>query len=156
MCKAHVQHAFRRVWVRPADWDLLGYKFDGHFYYDVVLPFGCRFFSYLFCKISEAVRWITFDELGHSDVLVYCDDFLNVENSHAWKKNFDELAVFLAAEKTIFLTTKLTFSGISIASTYWTLSLPAAILIKIISNLELWKLKHTCSLTKLQSLIGSI
>ncbi|XP_055354770.1 uncharacterized protein LOC129600309 [Paramacrobiotus metropolitanus] len=58
MSKFDIQHAFRLVPVRPADWYLLGYQCNGLFYFDIVLPFGSRSSPFLFCLISDAVHWV--------------------------------------------------------------------------------------------------
>ncbi|XP_055350097.1 uncharacterized protein LOC129596778 [Paramacrobiotus metropolitanus] len=75
MAKFDIQHAFRLVPVRPADWHLLGYQCNGLFYFDIVLPFGSRSSPYLFCLISDAVHWIFVHETGHIYMLHYVDDF---------------------------------------------------------------------------------
>ena len=40
MAKTDIQSAFRLFPVHPEDWELLGMKCDGKYYYDKVLPFG--------------------------------------------------------------------------------------------------------------------
>ncbi|GAV02772.1 hypothetical protein RvY_13296, partial [Ramazzottius varieornatus] len=58
MAKEDVKAAFRLIPVRPLDWPLLGYMVSGSYYFDVVLPFGCRSSPFLFCLFSYAVHWI--------------------------------------------------------------------------------------------------
>ncbi|XP_055357392.1 uncharacterized protein LOC129602410 [Paramacrobiotus metropolitanus] len=65
MAKFDLQHAFRLVPVRPADWHLLGYMCNGYYYFDIVLPFGSRSLPFLFCLISDAVHWIFVNVSGH-------------------------------------------------------------------------------------------
>jgi hypothetical protein len=78
MAKMDIQHAFRLVPVRPADWPLLGYKCGVYFYFDIVLPFGSRSSPYHFCLVSDGVHWIFTYVSGHYNVLHYVDDFLIV------------------------------------------------------------------------------
>ncbi|XP_055330507.1 uncharacterized protein LOC129582904 [Paramacrobiotus metropolitanus] len=83
MSKFDIQHAFRLVSVRPADWHLLGYQCNGLFYFDIVLPFGSRSPPFIFCLISDAVHWVFVHVTGHKFMLHYVDDFFLATHSAA-------------------------------------------------------------------------
>ena len=39
--KSDLKSAFRNLPVSPVDFDQLGFKFEGKFYFDKAMPFGC-------------------------------------------------------------------------------------------------------------------
>lgn len=41
MAKSDVKSAFRLLPIAPSDFDQLGFKFDGKYYFDKCMPFGC-------------------------------------------------------------------------------------------------------------------
>ena len=165
MAKSDVKSAFRIVPVRTADHHLLVYKLANSYYYDVVLPFGCRSSPYLFCQISEAVRWIVSDLQQHKDILVYLDDFWMAAPAHnnrcqqvlaQLQTTCEELGVPLAPGKTEGPATSLAFLGIWLNTVDQTLSLPEGKKEEIMKSLHGWKSKSSCSKSELQSLIGSL
>ena len=78
MGKHDIKSAFRLVPVRMADWHLLGYCIDDLYYFDVVLPFGCRSSPFLLCQFSQALHWIFSNSLGHDPLTHYVDDYFFV------------------------------------------------------------------------------
>ena len=42
MSKPDIKSAFRNVPVHPSAWELLGMKWEGLYFFDMVLPFGLR------------------------------------------------------------------------------------------------------------------
>ncbi len=75
MAKTDVQSAFRNIPVHPDDWELLGMKWRGLYFFDRVLPFGLRSAPYIFNMLSDALEWILINKLGVSNVLHILDDF---------------------------------------------------------------------------------
>ena len=45
MSKSYIESAFRILPVHPSDYELLGMKLDGQYYYDKALPMGCSYFK---------------------------------------------------------------------------------------------------------------
>ena len=41
LAKSVIRSAFRLLPVSPDDYELLGFSFEGSFYYDMCLPMGC-------------------------------------------------------------------------------------------------------------------
>ena len=78
MAKQDIKHASRLVPVRTKDWHLLGFKVTDLFYFDIVLPFGCRSPPYHCCLISDAAHWILSSLTGRTAILHYVDDFFLV------------------------------------------------------------------------------
>ncbi|GAV06389.1 hypothetical protein RvY_16396 [Ramazzottius varieornatus] len=130
MAKEDVKAAFRLIPVRPLDWPLLGYMVSGSYYFDVVLPFGCRSSPFLFCLFSYAVHWILEHHTQHHNILHYVDDFLIIGRTECphvvseMRRLCHELGVPLATEKAEGPSTSLTFLGIQLDSVAQTLSLP--------------------------------
>ncbi len=58
MAKVDLKSAFRMIPVRPQDWELLGLRWQGNYYFDTCLPFGLRSAPYLFNQYAEALQWI--------------------------------------------------------------------------------------------------
>ena len=64
MAKSDIKSAFRLLPVHPDDFNLLGFTFDGSFYYDKCMPMGCSiscvtferfstFLEYCACKVAQ-------------------------------------------------------------------------------------------------------
>ena len=76
LSKIDLKDAFRLIPVNPSDLNLLGIHWRGKFYIDTCLPFGLRSASYLFNRLSQAIRWILTNNYGVKHLLHYLDDFL--------------------------------------------------------------------------------
>ena len=81
MAKADIKAAYRTMPVRPEDWHLQGIKWDGLYYIDKRMSFGCR---------SSVDQWLRFsDALAFTaarwgvPVLHYVDDFIFIASSEA-------------------------------------------------------------------------
>lgn len=57
IAKIDIRKAFRLLPINPADFDLLGITFDGKFYIDKNLPFGCSISCSLFEKVATFLHW---------------------------------------------------------------------------------------------------
>lgn len=133
MAKLDIMNAFRLIPVWPAKWHQLGFCCEDQYYFDVVLPFGCRSSPYLFCQFSKGIRWIIAKEASHPDIQVHWDDFLIVappsspvcaKTDATMEKKVLQLGVLLATDKTKGPPLKLTFLGIQLNSGSQNLSLP--------------------------------
>ena len=71
--KRDLKRAYRQFPVDPCDYPLLGYYWNGHFYFDVVLPMGLRTAAMACLRPTNAVCYI-FSRAG-CQVLSYLDDF---------------------------------------------------------------------------------
>ena len=74
--KSDIRSAFRLLPVSSLDFDQLGFMFEGKFYFDKAMPFGCS----LACKTWELfASFLEFCVARHStfgSLLHYLDDFL--------------------------------------------------------------------------------
>ncbi|GAV04715.1 hypothetical protein RvY_14950 [Ramazzottius varieornatus] len=125
LAKTDLVGVFRIIPVHHSDWNLLGYYFDGRYYYDRVLPFGLRSSPAIFNQLSLLLVW-PLKHNGPPYVLHYMDDFLFVGKAESdvcdAAPSFMELlcqhlGVPLAPEKTVLPTTRLEFPGITTDAT---------------------------------------
>ena len=75
MTKFDVQNAYRILPVHPADRPLLGTKWQGVFYVELVLSFAIRSAPYIFTCIADLVEWIVKHNYDVSFLMHYLDDF---------------------------------------------------------------------------------
>ena len=75
MSKLDIKAAFRNVPVYPSDWELLGMKWKGLYFFDMVLPFGLRSAPFLFDQFSSALEWTIQKKLHITKVIHILDDF---------------------------------------------------------------------------------
>ena len=79
LAKTDIESAFRLIPVHPDDYELLGMKWEGKYYYDKVPPFGLRSAPAIFNQLSDALEWILLNKCNISFVCHILDDFLLIE-----------------------------------------------------------------------------
>ena len=77
MAKADLKHAFRLMPVRPDQWWLLGYCWQGQYYHDVRLAFGLRSVSSLFNDLAEVLCEALMFHSKNEQMYNYLDDFFS-------------------------------------------------------------------------------
>lgn len=165
LIKLDVEAAYKQVPVRPEDRALLGLKWDGEYYYELVLPFGLR---------SSGVRWELYAAALHHFfrhhlrirlVIHYVDDFLFVVAGLERAQRAldgavalcDHLHIPLSIKKREGPITCLTFLGIELDTVAMEARLGAPRLAELQQLLLVWSgAKHECSLRELQSLTGKL
>jgi hypothetical protein len=131
LIKLDVEAAYKLIPVREEDWHLLGFMWEGKYYYERTLPFGLKSSCRLWDLYAAALHHF-FTRLGVDVVIHYIDDFLFVIQS---KQRADDLliqclelckhlGVPMAAHKTEGPTTRLTFLGIQLDTESMQASLP--------------------------------
>ena len=76
MAKFEVESAYQNIPVHPDDCFLLGMRWRGQFYVDLLLPFGLRSAPFIFNSIADMVEWILLNKHHPSNLLQYLDDFI--------------------------------------------------------------------------------
>jgi hypothetical protein len=126
LLKFDVSAAFKRIPVRPQDRPLLGMRWRGKYYYELVLPFGLRTSGYRWEEFAAALHYFMQHHLGVELVVHYVDDFLLVtppgagaaERAAAQRVAVEQLCrrlgVPLAEEKSTGPVTEVVFLGIVI------------------------------------------
>ena len=121
IAKFDVQNAYCIVPFHPEDRQLLGMKWCGAFYVDMVLPFGVRSAPYIFTCLADLVEWIATQNYGITFLMHYLDDFhtLDPPNSsvcqHSLDRSFDcfsKLGIPLHLDKLEGLSKCMTVLGI--------------------------------------------
>lgn len=170
LIKLDVEAAYKQVPVRPADWHLLGFMFEGKFYYERVLPFGLRSSCRLWDMFAAALHYFCMHALGVTAprfVVHYVDDFLFVVQSTdgGVQARFmlegalslcKFLGVPMAELKTEGPTTCLTFLGIELDTVRMEARLDAARLAELRALCLAWQSRGAASAVELQSLAGRL
>ena len=164
MAKLDIKHAFRLCPVRPDQWSLLGYCWDGQYFVDTRLPFGSRSSPFIFNAFADLLLWILVFVCAVPSIIHYLDDFfLCASSSEECQAHMDtmvslfsELGVPLAVDKTVGPATSVTYLGIEIDSSNLSIRLPVDKFEELLSLLALWKGKKKCTKRELLSLIGSL
>ena len=58
LAKLDLKEAFHHIPMRPADWPLLGFTWQGSFYHAIILIFGIKSAPYIFNLFAEVLHWI--------------------------------------------------------------------------------------------------
>ncbi|XP_077779111.1 uncharacterized protein LOC144326428 [Podarcis muralis] len=163
LAKCDIESAFRLLPVHPADFRLLGFKFQGKYYVDRAMPMGCAVACSAFEAFSTFLDWALRFRANTIGVTHYLDDFLFVGGANtgecaslleAFSALAEDLGVPLAAEKTEGPATRLTYLGIELDTVAQSSRLPvekiAALKQLIQDTLKLRKI----TLRQIQSLLG--
>ena len=145
MSKLDIKSAFRNIPVHPSDWELLGMKWQGLYYFDTVLPVGLRSAPYLFDQFSCMLEWVITTKLGVPNVIHILDDFFFVTKPPR-----------SVCFKTFPPTTSLEFMGVLLDSNKMEARLPLDKLTRTKEALHDWSCKKSATLRELQSLIGTL
>ena len=78
LAKTDLKSAFRLLPIYPGDFDLLGIKFDGKYYFDKCMSFGSKLSCALFNKFSTFLHWLVNKKSNNQNSFHYLDDFLLV------------------------------------------------------------------------------
>ncbi len=164
MAKVDVKSAFRLLPVAPADYELLGFSFNGSFYYDKCLPMGCSISCSLFEKFSTFLECKVKLFSGSRFLTHYLDDFLFVGASKAectrllvtFERACAELGVPLAREKTVGPVQIITFLGLEIDSIHGQVRVPQAKVTAVAAQIQQALSRRKISLVCIQSIVGSL
>ena len=165
LAKVDIKSAYRVVPVHPDDRWLLGMRWEGALFVDVVLSFGLRSAPKIFTAVADAAEWIV-REAGVKFVIHYQDDFLVVgppgsgECEWAVRKVMDifrRLELPVAREKLEGpISQCLTFLGVEIDSQSMELRLPERKLTELQQLVRNWQGRKSCTRRDLESLVGKL
>jgi hypothetical protein len=162
LIKLDVKAAYKIIPVDPNDWPLLGFKWEGKWYYERVLPFGLRSSCRLWEMYATALQHIFEKAVGIKCIVHYVDDFLFVVSTlEEGKRNLtralmfaERLGVPFAPDKQIGPVTKLTFLGIELDTIQMTARLDDSRLERLRLLFGEWKEKKQATIAELHSLEG--
>ena len=164
MFKMDIKHAFRVLPIKPSQWILMGFQWEGLFFIDFRLPFGLRSSPGIFTRFADAVCWILQNIYHLPYTIHYADDyfFVTIHPNSAVNdfslalKAFEELGIPVASEKTIPPTTCLPFLGIIIDSSDMTMCVTEEKVVEITNLLHFWNGRRKCTKTELLSFTGKL
>lgn len=163
MVKTDIESAFRLIPVHPEDYHLLGFQWDGAFYYEKVMVMGCRSSCQIFEKFSSALHWIMEHKYTARGVVHILDDFFftGIPNSTDCARdlsNFlqmcEETHIPIKNEKTVHPTTKIEFLGVTLDSVQQVAQMPADKVTKILNKINEFLKRKKVTLKELQQLLG--
>ena len=164
LVKLDVEAAYKQVAVHPDDRHLLGFTWEGKYYFELSLPFGLRSSCRIWEWFATALHFF-FEKLLDVPVVVhYIDDFLFViqtkERAHMLLNKALTLCVVLgiplSAAKIEGPATLLPFLGIELDTNTLEIRLPKVKLEELKELLIKWRDKRYASVRQLQSLAGKL
>ncbi|XP_069186395.1 uncharacterized protein [Procambarus clarkii] len=164
LAKCDIAEAFRIVPVHPSDYHLLGFHYDGRYYYEKMLSMGAASSCRIFETFSSGLKWILEEKFNVRGVVKVLDDFLFVSSSfegclrdlRVFTALCEQLGVPLAPHKTEGPCTRLTFLGIEIDARRMETRLPEDKRKKYQAEVETAMGKKSLPLRDLQSIIGRL
>lgn len=163
--KSDIKSAFRLLPVSVLDFDQLGFQFDGKFYFDKAMPFGCSIACQTWELFSTFLEFCVARQSSVGKLLHYLDDFLfggkKGTNQCAsimavFQDKMTLLGVPVASEKTEGPTTKICFLGLEIDSEEMVIRIPKSKIDEITQKIQEILPRQKCTLKQMQSLIGSL
>ena len=132
LSKIDIKHAFRLLPVRPEDWPLLVYCWEGLFFVDLKLPFGGRSSPSIFTDFADLLCWVLTTEYKLL-AIHYADDYLLFsiasithaeEDLKLFKFVFEYLNIPIAWDKLLGPATAIIYLGIQIDTDRFLVSIP--------------------------------
>ena len=159
--KKDLRRANRQFPVNPKDFSLLGFCYQGQFYFDTRCPFGLRSSALICQRTTKAVEHI-FNEQGFS-ADVYLDDFYGAEYQSLASQVFSQLGQLFqqlgldsSPEKDTPPSTSMICLGILVDMEAFTLEVPASRLEELRTELTIWQKSSFFTKKQLQSLLGKL
>ena len=159
--KRDLRQAYRQFPVDPYDYHLLGYSWEGQFYFDTVLTMGLRSAAMACQRSTSAVTWM-FSRSGRV-LFNYLDDFIGVSEPSCAMSDFLELGSLLSSlglreseGKACPPATTVLCLGVQLDTVKLTMSIGPDRLSEIELLLFSWLAKRTAKKVELQSLVGKL
>ena len=159
--KRDLHGAYRQFPVDPYDYPLLGYSWNDHYYFDVVLPMGLRTAAMACQRSTNAVSYIL--SCARCQVANYLDDFIGVVPTARALQDYEycgsllrELGLQESLSKACPPSTIMTCLGVQINTVDMTLSVTSERLEELVVLLSHWLTKKSATKSELQSLVGKL
>ena len=159
--KEDMDRAFRQLPACPGSVPLLGFRWRGRYYFDLVMMMGCRSAPYVCQRTSSMITYIH-AEMGYFSVN-YVDDFLGIDyvtkiyDSHSsFIRMMKDIGASRAEHKSTPPTQVIEFVGNLIDAENMQLAVTPQRKCEIMQELDKWRHKKTCTRTQLESIIGKL
>ena len=167
LTKIDISAAFKRVPVRPEDRALLGLRWEGKYYYELVLPFGLRTSGYRWEMYAAALHFFFEKHLGIELVIHYVDDFLLIAPAGDYaaakaqlsgvEKLCSDVGAPIEHKKTVGPATRLDFLGIELDTDAMSMHLSDKRVAALRALLaDMGKPERTCTFHDITSLVGKL
>jgi hypothetical protein len=164
LAKTDIANAFRIVPLHPSEYPLLGFTWEGKFYFDRCLPMGCSSSCKIFEALSSALHWIAENRLGIPNIVHVLDDFLILDRNgrgcgHKLKHFTDMCATIgipIAPDKTHAPDTTMTFLGYELDTRKMEVRLPTEKLDQCQALIRECLRRPKMTLRELQTIIGTL
>lgn len=165
IAKADLKEAFRIIPIHPEDYRLLGFQWDGNYYFDKCLPMGCGLSCSIFETFSSSLQWILqskFQVLAMSHIL---DDFIFFgppdspvcnRSLHSFLCLCESLSLPVKHEKTVHPSTCVILHGIEVDTATLMLKLPQDKLEEAQDKVSALSKRKRVTLRELQSVLGTL
>ena len=163
IAKADIESAYRIIPIHPDSVHLLGFTWEGNYYYDRCLPFGLSVSCRIFEAFSHALHWILMHHFRVPQMTHIIDDFMfyGPRNSRVCSSSLlafltlaTEAGVPVKVPKTCPPSTVAILHGIEVDSGAMEARLPADKVSKSLSAVKDMLGRKKATLKDLQSLLG--
>ena len=159
--KEDMDRAFRQLYAHPKSVPLLGYRWRNKYYFDLVMVMGCRIAPYV-CQ--RTTNMITFIHASMAYFLLnYVDDFIGAEleqkvhRAHAALINvLRDIGITRSRKKSVKPTQIIEFVGNLFDTTNMTIGITQERKVEILSELNRWRFRKSCTRNQLESLIRKL
>lgn len=163
--KVDIKSAFRLLPIYPGDFDLLGFRFKGQYYFDKCLPMGCSISCSIFEKFSTFLQWVITNKSGLNTVEHYLDDFIFAGSRGSgeclqlmtlFQVVCKDFGVPLAVDKTQGPVTCLVFLGLEIDTVLRMVRIPRDKIQELKGMLGILMERSKVKLKEMESLVGKL
>ena len=164
LCKFDIANAFKLCPMQPDLVPFYGVQWNSLTYYFTKLCFGSRSSPALFNLLADAVCWIAKNKFDISCILHLLDDFLTIDSPDFDAERtmaimtmiFHKLGIPLAQHKTLGPVFVLEYLGIILDTLRMEARLPPVKLERLVSLLQTFKSRTSCTKQELLSLLGHL
>lgn len=161
MYKLDLRRAYRQISICPSSYNLVGFSWKKHIFFDTVLAMGLRSSAYICQRVTNAFAFMMW-KIGLA-CLNYLDDFAGVENKLKAKFAFNLLReLFIrsgieeAIDKACSPSEEMIFLGVLFNSRTMIMSVTEERLVEIRNLVSSWLTKDQVSLKDIQKLVGKL
>lgn len=161
--KIDIRSAFRLLPLAVSEFDQLGFKFQGQYYIEKCMPFGCSASCKNWELFATFLEFLVRTKAGSKYLLHYLDDFLGGGKSgttdclklmQVFQQCMRQLHVPIADEKTAGPATIICFLGLELDSEKMEVRIPLHKIQEIIDRIDNFLQREKVTLREMQSLIG--